>query len=548
VDPGPVLEIKLIVTPTPNGSAELGATLTLLDPAVILDPPPGSVQDKLTGNSQTFTCEVGGTPAPTITFYHNGESLEDGDGVEINGGTLTISPTAEAHSGVYQCLADNPSGSASASWYLIVRDPIEPTITSTFSVDPDPCLGISYIQQDSPPIVLTVHVTADPCPTPTWTKDGGPIPTTGVTVEPADGCVSYSLGNKTFIFSLSIDVFSEETLGSYSLSLTNEGGTTVVQETKVTDRVRADITAIRTVPDSPIGDTDTGCLAAGGTVDIVCENVAFPRATVTFRKDGVEINTADERLAVNCDTLTITGVAPEDEGSYSCRVDNDDTEQSEDVIDPIKLDYCIVPSITSGLTFTSKNPQEGDETVASCGWTGSPDPMVTWYKNGTVLVEDEIPARIRMTVTTEGESQIGKLHFDAVELSDAGNYTCDVRNPVGSQSSGNSLEVRATPSQDEPGTPDGVGDRGTDGLAVGVSLGLLFIGLCILLSVLAILLFMWKVHKSKLNSSRDDGGTYVELNAVNRRSTERMEMTSNSAYAVKTSSDGDNTYDYIDDK
>ena len=60
--------------------------------------------------------------------------------------------------------------------------------------------------------------------------------------------------------------------------------------------VRADITGIRTVPDSPIEGTDTRCLSAGKDVDIVCDNLAFPVATVLFFKDGTEIVVeADER-------------------------------------------------------------------------------------------------------------------------------------------------------------------------------------------------------------------------------------------------------------
>ena len=52
-------------------------------------------------------------------------------------------------------------------------------------MDTDPCLGISLIQQDDPPLVLSVNVIADPCPTAAWTLDGAPLPAaaTGVTVS-----------------------------------------------------------------------------------------------------------------------------------------------------------------------------------------------------------------------------------------------------------------------------------------------------------------------------------------------------------------------------
>ena len=61
--------------------------------------------------------------------------------------------------------------------------------------------------------------------------------------------------------------------------------------------VRADITSLRTDPDSPIGNTVTGCLSAGGTIKIICDNIAFPVATlVEFLRDGTVVDpTVDDR-------------------------------------------------------------------------------------------------------------------------------------------------------------------------------------------------------------------------------------------------------------
>ena len=47
------------------------------------------------------------------------------DGVEISDGTLTIESTNPGHSGMYQCIVENNSGSDGFSWYLIVRDASE---------------------------------------------------------------------------------------------------------------------------------------------------------------------------------------------------------------------------------------------------------------------------------------------------------------------------------------------------------------------------------------------------------------------------------------
>ena len=89
------------------------------DPAVIVDQP-GNVDDALSGSSQTFMCVTGGSSSD-LSFYHNGVKLEGG----VNDGTLTIASTTTDHTGMYQCIAENESGSDGTSWYLIVCDPSE---------------------------------------------------------------------------------------------------------------------------------------------------------------------------------------------------------------------------------------------------------------------------------------------------------------------------------------------------------------------------------------------------------------------------------------
>ena len=52
--------------------------------------------------------------------------------------------------------------------------------------------------------------------------------------------------------------------------------------------VRAGITDIRTDPDHPIEGMNARCLSASG-IQIFCDNVAFPVATVEFLKDGAQV-------------------------------------------------------------------------------------------------------------------------------------------------------------------------------------------------------------------------------------------------------------------
>ena len=68
--------------------------------------------------------------------------------------------------------------------------------------------------------------------------------------------------------------------------------------------------------------------------------------------------------------------------------------------------------------------------------------MVTWYKDGSPLREEDLPSRIRITMSREGDNFQSSLEIDEVELSDTGDYSCNVTNPVGSDERLNRLEVQ----------------------------------------------------------------------------------------------------------
>ena len=60
---------------------------------------------------------------------------------------------------------------------------VAPKIVKTFNTAPDPCVEFSFIQVESAPVLLSVNVTADPCPTVVWTRNGDPIPEAEATVS-----------------------------------------------------------------------------------------------------------------------------------------------------------------------------------------------------------------------------------------------------------------------------------------------------------------------------------------------------------------------------
>ena len=68
--------------------------------------------------------------------------------------------------------------------------------------------------------------------------------------------------------------------------------------------------------------------------------------------------------------------------------------------------------------------------------------MVTWFKDGSPLREEDLPTRIRITEEREGDMFQSSLVIDGVELSDTADYACNVSNPVGSDYRFNRLEVQ----------------------------------------------------------------------------------------------------------
>ena len=63
--------------------------------------------------------------------------------------------------------------------------------------------------------------------------------------------------------------------------------------------VSALITDLRSEPDSPIPDTNNGCLLADDDVEIVCDHVSYPVGTVRFFKDGDDVDLSTDRYVYN---------------------------------------------------------------------------------------------------------------------------------------------------------------------------------------------------------------------------------------------------------
>lgn len=71
--------------------------------------------------SVTFNCSASGNPPPTITWYRNGELIENSYVTSIDSRSLKINCVEPEDQGIYECFARNSFGEVKSSGHLTVR-------------------------------------------------------------------------------------------------------------------------------------------------------------------------------------------------------------------------------------------------------------------------------------------------------------------------------------------------------------------------------------------------------------------------------------------
>ena len=86
---------------------------------------------------------------------------------------------------------------------------------------------------------------------------------------------------------------------------------------------------------------------------------------------------------------------------------------------------------------------EGEDVVISCRIESTPDPDVTWYKDG-VLVTESSRIDIRIKDDSNQDVHIYELIISQVDVSDAGIYMCFANNTIIPRSVSNTMTLNVT--------------------------------------------------------------------------------------------------------
>ncbi|XP_058145240.1 neural cell adhesion molecule 1 isoform X3 [Dasypus novemcinctus] len=194
----------------------------------------------------------------------------------------------------------------------------------------------------------------------------------------------------------------------------------------------------------------------GQSVTLVCDAEGFPEPTMSWTKDGEQIeNEEDEKYIFSDDSseLTIRKVDKNDEAEYICIAENKAGEQDAS----IHLKVFAKPKITYVENQTAMELEE--QVTLTCEASGDPIPSITWRTSTRNISSEEKaswtrPEKQEQTldghIVVRSHARVSSLTLKSIQYTDAGEYICTASNTIGQDSQSMYLEVQYAPKLQGP--------------------------------------------------------------------------------------------------
>uniref|UniRef100_A0A8C5ARD4 Neural cell adhesion molecule 1a n=1 Tax=Gadus morhua TaxID=8049 RepID=A0A8C5ARD4_GADMO len=371
------------------------------------------------GESKFFLCEVVGDATDIDWYAPSGEKIVSSQDVFVSRtdestSTLTIYHATVDSSGNYKCVAKSADKEAQAT--------VQVKIFQKISFKNAPSLQ-EFNEGDNADIVC--DVVSSPPATIFWKHKGAKIH------------VAKDVRFK---------IMENAHLQIRGIKKTDEGMYTC--EARVMARGEIDFRAIKVVinvlPTIRIRQAEVNATADIGTsAMLACDADGFPEPTSVV-KDGQMGNWNKYSLNEDGSELLIKDVTKVDEGDYTCMAKNKAGEKEEEV----SLNVFVTPRITYLNNQTASELQE--HVTLTCEASGEPTPAITWSFGPRVFTERE--QSLDGNVVVRSDARVSSLTLKYVQFSDAGQYLCTARNPIGQDSKNMYLEVRYSPKIQGPVT------------------------------------------------------------------------------------------------
>ncbi|XP_018420477.1 PREDICTED: roundabout homolog 3 [Nanorana parkeri] len=402
----------------------LGSRPRLEDfPPRIVEHPSDHIVSK--GEPATLNCKAEGRPVPIIEWYKDGERVEtDKDDPRshrmlLPSGSLFFlrivhGRRSKPDEGVYICVARNYLGeSVSRNASLEVA-----LLRDDFRQAPNDVV----VAAGEPAVMECIPPRGHPEPTISWKKENARISDKDERITIRGGKLMISNTRKT-------------DAGMYVCVATNMVGERDSEPAQLVVFERP--TFIR----RPINQV----VLADDVVDFSCEVQGDPVPTARWRKEEGELPRG--RFEIRSDnTLRISRVTSEDEGTYTCIAENSVGKSEVSG----SLGVHVGPFLPPQLVTRPRDQivVQGRTVTFQCETKGNPPPAVFWQKEGSQILL--FPSQPPQTVGRFSVSPSGELTIIDVQTGDSGYYMCQAISVAGSILAKALLEVEDATSDRVP--------------------------------------------------------------------------------------------------
>ncbi|XP_071947832.1 hemicentin-1-like [Antedon mediterranea] len=359
-----------------------------------------------------LTCPASGIPPPSIVWMKDSDIIDEYSYYQVlSDGSLEVPSAQTLDEGLFRCIASNIAGTATASMYLeigsiprILQPPdnvaIDIGLNASF-----PCLAFGF-----------------PKPIISWRRIDGK----NLNTNPR---VTVTTGGALHIRDLTVD-----DAGTYICIAENKfGKEEETAQLRITGLVRPYIFS------SPAPEE---IAIIGMRITLNCRMEGNPPPQVYWYKNDIPVNpNLNQNYRLESDgSLTISNIQEVDAGVFKCEGINvaGQTQVESNLVVQVPPRVVPNPQIDYVVNFRQN-------VTLKCPTQGYPLPMITWSKGGQEITTNNLYYY-----------QLGNnLIITSASADDAGTYTCDARNPAGTDSLEISLFVNIPPKF-KPNQKEGV--------------------------------------------------------------------------------------------
>ncbi|XP_076872442.1 hemicentin-1 isoform X2 [Brachyhypopomus gauderio] len=360
------------------------------------------------GDDVTLPCEVRSVPPPIITWAKDKQLISPYSPrhTQLPSGSMRITEARVTDSGTYLCVATNIAGNFSQTIRLHVHVP--PSILAgprVIKVQVEHSVDLPCVAQGVPQ------------PSVSWLKD--------TAAQVADGTH----------YMLSLD----GTLSVRKVALADEGVYTCVAS-NVAGQDEASIDLQVQVPpvvevSEPPFNSPLQERVAHQRIAFPCPAKGLPQPVIKWFRNGAELTGREPGVSILDDgtLLILASLSPLDNGEYTCMATNDAGSTHK----KYQLKVNVPPDVRDGGQLSNVSVVMNQPTNLVCDVTGTPPPVITWYKDGVPVV-----ASGNVQILQRGKM----LRLLKTSATDAGRYACKAFNVAGSSEKDFHLDVLVPPT------------------------------------------------------------------------------------------------------